>query len=72
MAAVYGIVWQSGRELSLIINRKRPEIEVLYMSGYTDDAIVDHGVLDEDVNFLQKPFTPHDLTRKVRQVLDKN
>ncbi|MEJ7615651.1 MAG: response regulator [Pyrinomonadaceae bacterium] len=44
---------------------------VLYMSGYTDDAIVHHGVLHEDANFIEKPFTPDALTTRVREILDR-
>jgi len=43
---------------------------VLFMSGYTDEAIVHHGVLDADVEFIQKPFTPAGLAGRVREVLD--
>jgi len=49
----------------------RPSIRVLYMSGYMDEAIVRTGVLDEGKPFLQKPFTPIQLARKVRAVLDE-
>ena len=60
----------NGRELAKKITSLYPEIKVVYISGYTDDVIVHHGVLGEGINFLQKPFTVRDLTRKVREVLD--
>ena len=60
----------NGRELFEQMVVVRPELKVLYMSGYTDDIIVHHGVLDEGVSFLQKPFTVRGLTQKVRRVLD--
>jgi FixJ family two-component response regulator len=50
----------------------RPGIKVLYMSGYTDDAIVHHGTLDPGTHFIAKPFSAADLTRKVRKVLDSD
>jgi PAS domain S-box-containing protein len=62
----------SGRELADRIAEIRPEIKVLYMSGYTDNAIVHHGVLGEGMKFIQKPFTVDGLARKVREVLDKD
>ena len=61
----------SGREVAEKINTGRPTTKVLYMSGYTDNAIAHHGVLNPGVPFLQKPFTPHALAQKVREVLDK-
>jgi len=62
----------SGRELANQLKALHPKMKVLYMSGYTDNAIVNHGVLDEGINYIQKPFTMNALTRKVREVLDKN
>ncbi len=59
-----------GRELAARIASRHPETKVLYMSGYTDNAIVHHGVLDADTPFLQKPFAPDAVARKVREVLD--
>jgi CheY-like chemotaxis protein len=59
-----------GRELVERLAQLRPEMRVLFMSGYTDDAIVQHGVPDSDIPFVQKPFTPDALARKVREVLD--
>jgi FixJ family two-component response regulator len=60
----------SGRELVSRVATSHAETRVLYMSGYTDDAVVLHGVLAADVAFLQKPFTEQALARKMREVLD--
>jgi signal transduction histidine kinase/ActR/RegA family two-component response regulator len=62
----------SGPELARRLARSRPEMKVLCMSGYTDDSIVRHGVLDIGVAFIQKPITPALLARKVREVLDND
>jgi len=62
----------SGRELAEQMIRERPSIKVLYMSGYTDSAIVSSGILTKEVAFLQKPFTPTGLVDKVREVLLEN
>jgi signal transduction histidine kinase/ActR/RegA family two-component response regulator len=59
-----------GKELADALAGIRPDTLVLYMSGYTDDAIVHHGVLDSGTELLPKPFTPHELTARVRSVLD--
>ena len=60
----------TGRKLSEQLTSLRPEMKVLYVSGYPDNAIVRHGLLDPETAFLQKPFTPDALARKVREVLD--
>jgi PAS domain S-box-containing protein len=62
----------SGRELAGRLTRLYPKMKVLYMSGYTDNAIVHHGVLEEGMNYIQKPFTIDKLMRKVRAILDKD
>jgi CheY-like chemotaxis protein len=60
----------SGPEIARRVSQRWPRIKVLFMSGYTTNAIVHHGVLDEGLFFLQKPFTPAALAAKVREVLD--
>jgi nitrogen-specific signal transduction histidine kinase/CheY-like chemotaxis protein len=60
----------SGRELAEELRARRGGMKVLYMSGYTDNAIVNTGILQKEVAFLQKPFTPAALTQKVREVLE--
>jgi two-component system cell cycle sensor histidine kinase/response regulator CckA len=61
-----------GKHLSEKLTLERPEMKVLFLSGYTADSIVHHGVLDEGVAFLHKPFNSGDLVRKVREVLDRS
>jgi CheY-like chemotaxis protein len=60
-----------GRKLVDRLKEIHPEMKVLYMSGYTDNAIVHHGILEEGINFIHKPFTLHGLARKVREALDE-
>ncbi len=61
----------SGRVLAERLHETMPDLPVLYMSGYTDNAIVHHGVLDEGTPFIQKPFKVADLAVRVRQLLDE-
>jgi len=61
----------NGRELAEKIQSESPKVQVLYMSGYTDDTISKHGVLYDDVEFIEKPFSAKDLGLKVREVLNQ-
>jgi two-component system cell cycle sensor histidine kinase/response regulator CckA len=60
----------NGRQVAEQALAVRPGIKVVFMSGYTDDVVLHHGVVDEGVAFIQKPLTPDAVTRKVRQTLD--
>jgi len=60
----------NGRDLAESLMAKDPDLKCMFMSGYTADVIAHHGVLDEGVNFIQKPFTMKDLADKVRATLD--
>ena len=62
----------NGKQMFEILAQKCPDLKVLYMSGYTNNVIAHRGVLDEGVNFIQKPFTVQALVIKVREVLDDN
>jgi two-component system cell cycle sensor histidine kinase/response regulator CckA len=59
-----------GRRVAQLLHASRAAMRVIYMSGYTDDAITRHGVLEPGLAFLQKPFTVDRLLRRVREVLD--
>jgi FixJ family two-component response regulator len=61
----------SGNQLNQRLAELRPEMRVLFMSGYTGDAMLQHGMLAEEMPFLQKPFTRDSLNRKVREILDR-
>jgi CheY-like chemotaxis protein len=60
----------NGMELIHLLRETRPELKVLFMSGYSSNVIAHHGVLDQKVDFVQKPFTVQSLSEKVRQALD--
>jgi two-component system cell cycle sensor histidine kinase/response regulator CckA len=59
-----------GKEIAERLQALYPQMKVLYMSGYTDDTIVHHGVLEPGLSFFEKPFSPGGLARKVREILD--
>ena len=61
----------SGPDMVRKLEKVRPQARVLYMSGYTDEAMIRHGILESRTDFLQKPFLPHELAQKVRRVLDR-
>jgi CheY-like chemotaxis protein len=60
----------SGTEAATILTQERPDLKVLFVSGYTDETITNHGLTHTEVAFLQKPFSPASLSRKLRFVLD--
>ncbi|MDI7259692.1 MAG: hypothetical protein QME90_07200 [Thermodesulfobacteriota bacterium] len=60
-----------GKELTDQLKTLLPEIKVLFTSGYTDNVVLQGGLLDPHTDFLEKPFSPFDLARKVREVLDR-
>jgi CheY-like chemotaxis protein len=59
----------NGKEVADAISSLLPDIKIAYMSGYTDDAIVSHGVLEEGIHFIRKPFVREDLVNKVLQAI---
>lgn len=59
-----------GVELAKRIQKVRPDVKVLYVSGYTENTVVHHGVQDDNLSFLAKPYTPMALAKRVREVLD--
>jgi two-component system, cell cycle sensor histidine kinase and response regulator CckA len=60
----------SGKEVAEQLKKIHPETKVLFMSGYTDEAIVHHGIVDSNIAFIQKPFSEQALAHKIREVLD--
>jgi two-component system cell cycle sensor histidine kinase/response regulator CckA len=61
----------TGKKLAETLIAEKPKFKVLYMSGYTDNVIAHQGVLDENIEFINKPLVPSLLTKKIREVLEK-
>jgi FixJ family two-component response regulator len=61
----------NGGELATQLILHRPEMKVLFTSGYAENVIVHHGVMDDEVSFLGKPYSPSALAKKIREVLDR-
>ena len=61
----------SGQELSARLRERQPTSAILYVSGYTDDAILQHGTLLPNTAFLQKPFSPGSLAERIREILSQ-
>ncbi len=62
----------TGRDLATVVQQQRPEVKVLFMSGYAQDALAHDGRLEDGVTLLQKPFPKKELARKVRDVLNRD
>ncbi len=60
-----------GRELAMRLQQQRPDLKVLFMSGYAENALAHHGELPQGLNFIQKPYHAAELAKKVREVLDR-
>ena len=62
---------RNGKEVYKEIRRSKPNVKVLFASGYTGDVVLSKGVRDQAINYISKPLTPNELLKKVREVLDK-
>jgi YesN/AraC family two-component response regulator len=62
----------SGDELARVLREREPSLKVLFFSGYTDDAIVQRGIEHDGLDYIQKPYSHVDLSRKIREVLDRD
>jgi YesN/AraC family two-component response regulator len=62
----------NGRDLAGILSEQDPDLKCLFMSGYTADVVAHQGIIDEGLNFINKPFSKKDLSEKLRKILDEN